>query len=292
MELGSRPVLQIRGLHSEPAQDLAFRFVTAQILQGIFCPLQGNAQIIVCLFNLFITDRRRPVIRDRSSLDNNILLPGYCRDCLEQIMGTCDGHPFYAGRGLKADRAGYQGHFRAAQGSRPGDGISHLSAGMIGDKADRVNGFAGGSRCHQDLLPGQILFAGNLQQDPVDQIGRVRKLALAFIAAGQAPAGRFDDPDAALPQHFQIGLGGRMIIHSCIHGRRNKDRAGAGQQGGRKHIVGQSIGHLGNDIGSSRGYNGQIRLFGQRNMLHFKRMVPVKSIRDTFLPGQRLKSNG
>ena len=83
-----------------------------------------------------------------------------------------------------------------------------------------------------------------------------------------------------------------MIIHSCIHGRRNKDRAGAGQQGGRKHIVGQSIGHLGNDIGSSRGYNGQIRLFGQRNMLHFKRMVPVKSIRDTFLPGQRLKSNG
>ena len=89
-KLPSRFVLQIGGLHGESAKDLACTLVLSQILQGILCALQVQAQVVVGLLDLFIADCGRPVIGDGSGLDDDILLIGYRGDCIKQIARGCD----------------------------------------------------------------------------------------------------------------------------------------------------------------------------------------------------------
>ena len=50
--------------------------------------------------------------------------------------------------------------------------------------------------------------------------------ARAGHAAGQVAAARLDDAVAAPPQRLQVGLGGRMLPHVHVHGRRQHHRPG------------------------------------------------------------------
>ena len=68
----------------------------SQILQGIFCALQVQAQVVVSLLDLFIADCGRSVIGYGSGLDDDILLIGYRGDCIKQIARGCDRDQLYS----------------------------------------------------------------------------------------------------------------------------------------------------------------------------------------------------
>ena len=103
-ELASRLVFQIGGLHGKSAEDLSRTLVLSQILQGILCALQVQAQVVVSLFDLLIADCGRPVIGDGSGLDDDILLIGYRGDCIKQIARGCDRDQLYSRGGSEGDR--------------------------------------------------------------------------------------------------------------------------------------------------------------------------------------------
>ena len=63
-----------------------------------------------------------------------------------------------------------------------------------------------------------------------------------------------------------------------IHGRRHDFFAGAGHDCGRQHIVGDAVGHLGNDVGGGRGHEDDVGLLCQRDMGDFELEIPVEGV--------------
>ena len=89
----------------------------------------------------------------------------------------------------------------------------------------------------------------------------------------------------------QVILNDRIFIHGSVHGRRQKLRAFAGQDGGGEHVIGNAVSKLSNDIGGSRGNQYQIRFFCYGNMFHLESEIPVKGIDETFISSERFKGH-
>ena len=79
-------------------------------------------------------------------------------------------------------------------------------------------------------------------------------------------------------QLFQIGLDQRVGIHVDVHGRRNHNRSGGGQQNGGEQIVGQAAGEFGQQVGRGRGKQDQVGRIGQADVADFGLLGQVKGL--------------
>ena len=90
---------------------------------------------------------------------------------------------------------------------------------------------------------------------PGDHIGdsfRLGQASRSDRSAGQQAFFRFDDHVAALAQHCQIFLRGRMLPHIVVHRGRQHHAAGERQVHGGEEIVRQAVRQARQQIGGGR----------------------------------------
>ena len=149
---------------------------------------------------------------------------------------------------------------------------------MIGEVADRVQRFLGGSGGDENPLAGEVVGQGQMMQNVLQQILRLRHLAFAHVAAGQTPCRRLDDLPAVAAEKREVVLSHGIFIHIGIHGRSDELGALAGQHRGGEHIVSQTVGQFGADVGRGRSNQDQVSPVGQGNVLHLMGEIPVKGV--------------
>ena len=92
--------------------------------------------------------------------------------------------------------------------------------------------------------------------------------------------------DAALAKRGHIGLRGRRLPHAIVHGRRNHDGLRRGKQRGGDEVIGDTVCHLGNDVGRRGRHDHQIGLLCQRNVVDGVGGVVEQAYGDRFV-GER-----
>ena len=182
-----------------------------------------------------------------------------------------------------------EGDIRAAHGGGTGKGIAHLAGGMVGEVAHRVQRLLRGAGGDGNAQTGKIFGPGNGMQDILDQHIFLRQTAAANILAGQHAALGGDHREAVAFQRGDIILRDGVFQHSGIHGWRNELGALCSQHCGGEHIIGDAVGHLGDDVGSGRGDKDHIGFFCQRDVGDFKLEIPVKGVHHAFVAGEGLK---
>ncbi|MPN10427.1 hypothetical protein SDC9_157722 [bioreactor metagenome] len=160
---------------------------------------------------------------------------------------------------------------------------------MVGEIAHRVQGLPGRTGGDQHPKPAHILLVGKGVEHGLQQVLRLRHLALTHGAAGQTPAGRFHDFPAVVPQQVQIVLGDPVIVHTGVHGRGGDLGAVAGQHGGGQHVVGQAVGQLSQHVGRGGRHQDQVGLVGQGDMLYLVLVSSVEGIYHGPVSGEGLE---
>ena len=163
---------------------------------------------------------------------------------------------------------------------------------MVGEVADGIQRLLSGAGGDQHALAAQIVGQGQLSQHILQQILGLGHFAGTHGAAGQTAAGGLDDFPAVAAQGLQIVLGHGVFEHIGVHGRGNQLGALAGQYGGGEHIVGQTVGQFGADVGGGRGDEHQIGALGQRDMLYLMAEVAVKGVHHGAAAGELLEGQG
>ena len=132
---------------------------------------------------------------------------------------------------------------------------------------------------------------GQVVEHRLEQFLGLRQLSLPRHAAGQVAAGGLHDLPAVPAQGVQVVLGHRVFVHLCIHGGDRDLGTVAGQHRGGQHVIGHTVGQLGNDIGRGRGDEHQVRLVRHRHVLHLELEVPVKGVHQSLVAGEGLKGH-
>ena len=117
---------------------------------------------------------------------------------------------------------------------------------------------------------------------------RLRHSALSGRAAGKIAAAAFQNMHAVLFALFQIVLCDRVFQHGGIHCRYDQFLAPARKEGCGKHVIRNAVGNLCDDIRGRRRNDKGIRLLGETDMVHIRRIVRCEHIQDHLLTGQTL----
>ena len=88
-------------------------------------------------------------------------------------------------------------------------------------------------------------------------------------------------------QDFQIALRRRVQPHAHVHGRRDQDRQGGGEQHRRGEIVRMPSRHLRHEIGGGRRDDDEVRVAGELDMADIGLVLAVEEIRMRALAGKR-----
>ena len=280
---------KILRFHGEADQLLALLLALAAGLQNIHGTGQGQRQVAVLLLDLLIRIIRRFIVRDSCREDSRVAVREAAQHRVRHVAGAFHVHDLHVHRGCQIRAAGHQGDVRAqiAGGSR--QRVTHLAAGVVRDEAHRIQGFARGSRGDDDLFPGEPAIAFHQAADRVADHGRLGHAAFAGIAAGQVAGIAVEDMDAAAPQRFDIFLRGRVLQHVGVHRGHDQLFAGRRQERGRQHVVRDAVGNFSDDVRGRRGDHEDVRLFRQRDMVHFRVLIQREQVGDDPVAGQGLE---
>ncbi len=150
-------------------------------------------------------------------------------------------------------------------------------------------GRAGGD---QGVATGQRPGLAKGRFNGLDDPRHLGQAPIAFLAAGEIAGPRPDLLDGTRRQDGQIGLGGRVGPHHHIHRGRHQDRLVGRQKQGRGQIVGQAMGHLGDQIGRRRRHHQEIGLAAGLDVTHPEIVGQREQILEHRLFGQRRQSQG
>ena len=216
------------------------------------------------LFDLVRGDCGRAVVGHGGGHDEGVSVHGVCLDSLKQVGGGGERNGLYKRHGRQRAASGRQQRdVCAAQHTGAGHGVAHLAGGVVRQVAHGVHRLLRGTGRDDDLFAFKVFRAGQLPQDVVDQHTLIGQAPRADVAAGQhAGAGR-DDREAVVFQRFEVILGDGVFEHVGVHGGRDQLGAGRGQRDGGQHVVGLTVGQLGDNIGRGRGDEHQICRVGK-----------------------------
>ena len=162
---------------------------------------------------------------------------------------------------------------------------------MVRDEPHRVDFFSGRAGRDDNALSGEVLFAGDFAQEPVEQHLFRGHLAAARVAARQIARIRLDDRVAEPAELFQIVLHNRVFKHIRVHrrGKQNRAPAGAGHDGRRQHIVRDAVRDLADHVRARRRDKHDIRALCERDMLDAVLEIPVEGVDQALVARQCLK---
>ena len=110
----------------------------------------------------------------------------------------------------------------------PGDGVAHLTGGVVGEVAHRIQGLLGGAGGDQHMAALQVVGQSQAAENVVHQLLGLRHPPGAHRSAGQVAGAGGDDLPAVAAQNVQVVLGHLVFVHVGVHGRGNEFGAGAG----------------------------------------------------------------
>ncbi len=122
----------------------------------------------------------------------------------------------------------------------------------------------------------------------IRDLDRLRHAAEASLAAFRHFAGiRSDREDAVGAQLRDIALGCRMLPHARVHGGRDQHRLVGREQHGRGEIVGEPVGHFGNQVGGRRCHHDQISVAREPDMTDVEFAHHIEQIDERGLARER-----
>jgi len=208
------------------------------------------------------------VITDSGSLDNDIAVCIFLLYRFKHILCTDNLHDANSMRDVQLDRTADQCYIRPHVTGCSGNLIAHLPGGMVGNKAYRIQGLTGWSRCDQYTLSpeksGGFQNTANAFLDMCD----IRKLSFSGISAGKISNLRFHQLIAECFCGFQIFLCDWIFIHAGIHCRADHLRAVSCQKGRCEHVVRKAVNNFGNNICGCRYKDKDIRTMCNGNMFN------------------------
>ncbi len=125
-----------------------------------------------------------------------------------------------------------------------------------------------GTGGNYDALTCQVLRRGveHLTDSLYDVLG-LAHAARVHVTAGKVAAAGSHHMDTALAQRGHVGLCRRRLPHAVVHSGCDHDGSRRRKQRGGDKVVGDAVGHLGDDIGGRGRYDHQIGLLRERNMV-------------------------
>ena len=156
----------------------------------------------------------------------------------------------------------------------PRQGDTHLARRTVANESHRVDRLVRGAGGDDDALARQVLRHGiEHLADGLDDVLGFAHAARVHVAAGKVATAGSHHVDAALAQRGHIGLRGRRLPHAIVHGRRDNDGPRCRKQRCGDEVIGDAVGHLGDDIGRRGRHDHQVGLLRQRDMVDGVRRV-------------------
>ena len=144
-----------------------------------------------------------------------------------------------------------------------------------------------GAGGNHDALARQVLRHGiEHLADGLDDVLGLAHAPRVHVAAGKVATARSHHMDATVAQRGHIGLRRRRLPHAVVHGGGDHDGSRRGKQRGGDEVIGDTVGHLGDDIGRRGRHDHKIGLLRQRNVVDGVGGVVEKAHRDR-LVGER-----
>ena len=176
-------------------------------------------------------------------------------------------------------RARDEDHVRPALPGHLRQPVAHLPARAVGDHAHRIDALARRPRRHHHAAAAQPA------RGAADDARGVRqdRLRLAHAAGplrwplGERAGLGADQPDAAGAQALEVGPRLRVRVHLVVHGRREEHGCGRGEEQRREEIVGQSLGHAGDEVRGGRRHEHEIGLPVPAGRARAPRRAPTAS---------------
>ncbi len=224
-------------------------------------------------------------IRNRRGFDYN---PGgvqVLEDLLPHLRRCVHLDGLRAQRRSEAHRPRNQNHARAARQSRLGQRVAHFSAGTVGEVAHGVERLLGGPGGDERHFAFQVVARHGRALDGGGDGFGIGEPSRADHPASQVAALRLHNHVSALAQRRNIGLRGGVRPHVGVHGGRNHHRSGECQVEGGDEVVGQAVGHLGDQIRGGRRDHQQIVFLGDRDV--FDGALDGEQVGEGLLAGQR-----
>ena len=125
-----------------------------------------------------------------------------------------------------------------------------------------------GAGGNHDALTCQVLRRGvEHLTDSLDDVLGLAHAARVNVATGKVAAAGSHHMHAAVAQRGHVGLRRRRLPHAVVHSGCDHDGSWRCQQRGGDEVVGDAVGHLGDDIGRRGRHDHQIGLLRQRNVV-------------------------
>ncbi len=109
--------------------------------------------------------------------------------------------------------------------------------------------------------------------DGEDLVG-LGQAALAGVGAGEAADRRLEDQGAALAQRGDVRLGGGVLPHLGVHGRREDDRAASRQQDIGEQVVGPTVSGTRQQVGGGGCHDDQVGRLADPHVRHLVGVGP------------------
>ena len=199
------------------------------------------------------------------------------------------------GRGQRRRR--HQGDLGAALGGGAGQGVALLAGAAVAQVAHRVERLAGAAGADDDPTPGEVAAGGGgvvarrgrrpgeLALADGEEVLGLGQPARPGVAPGQPPGGRGHDVHATLAERGDVGLGGRVVPHLGVHGRRHDDRAAGGEQHVGEQVVGLAGRGAREQVGGRGRDDDEVGLLADPHVRHLGDVAPDVGVHR--LAGQR-----
>ena len=253
---------------------------------------ERDGELPVALLHLVLRDRGGAVVRDGGGLDDDVHVGRTGGDRLVHVLGGRDVHNLHIARAGQIDLAGDERHVRAAAGGGLRDRVAHAARGVVREIAHGVQRFLRRAGGDEHALSEKVLFMRRAVQDGLQQHFGLGQLALPLRAAGEAARRGLDDLPAVAAERREVVLRDGVFVHLCIHRRRDRLRAAAGQHRGREHVVGKAVGELGDHVRGRGRDQHVIRPVRDGDVLDAVSEVAVERVRERLVARELLERDG
>ena len=150
----------------------------------------------------------------------------------------------------------------------PRQGDTHLARRTVANESHRVDRLVRGAGGDDDALARQVLRHGvEHLTDSLDDVLGLAHAPRVHVAAGKVAAAGSHHMDTVLAQRGHVGLRCRRLPHAVVHSGCDHDGSRRCQQRGGDEVIGDAVGHLGDNIGRRGRHDHQIGLLRQRNVV-------------------------
>ena len=211
---------------------------------------------------------RGGVVGDSGRTNGRISRLKGAQRCLQHLFGGLHAHALHAVGNIERCRPQHKRDRSTAASGLPRQGDAHLARRLVSDEAYGVDRLVRGAGGDHDSLARKVLRDGVQHlADGLDDVLGLVHASRVHVAAGKVAAAGSHHMDTTLAQRGHVGLRRRRLPHAVVHSGCDHDGSRRRKQRGGDEVIGDTVCHLGDDIGRRGRHDHQIGLLRQRNVV-------------------------